>query len=178
MILDAHKKRLYQKEEKHPSRWLKELPAVVWGLRNQASHSTGVSPYFLVYGSEAILPADVAFRAPKVENYDEEQVVAVRTVDVDRAEEEHLITYVRIAKYLEGLRRYYNHNVKGHSFTVGDLVLRRKQKTEGLHKLSSPWEGPYVVKEVTRPGSYRLCDLDGIDVPNSWHIEHLIRFYP
>ena len=51
MILDALKKRLYQKEEKHPGRWLKELPAVVWGLRTQASRSTGVSPYFLVYGS-------------------------------------------------------------------------------------------------------------------------------
>jgi len=29
MILDALKKRLYLKEEKHPGRWLKELPAVV-----------------------------------------------------------------------------------------------------------------------------------------------------
>ena len=73
---------------------------------------------------------------------------------------------------------YYNRNIKGHSFAVSDLVLRRKQKTKGMHKLSSPWEGPYVVKEVTRLGSYRLCDLDGIDIPNSWHIEHLIRFYP
>ena len=113
-----------------------------------------------------------------MENYNEEQAAAVQTEDVDQAEEERLITCVRIAKYLEGLRRYYNRNVKGRSFTVGDLVLRRKQKTEGLHKLSSPWEGPYVVKEVTRPGSYRLCDLDGINVPNSWHIEHLICFYP
>ena len=112
-----------------------------------------------------MLPADVTFRAPRVENYDEEQAEAVRSEDVDRAEEERLITYVRITKYLEGLRRYYNRNIKGHSFAVGDLVLHRKQKTEGLHKLSSPWEGPYVVKEVTRPGSYRLCDLDGIDVP-------------
>ena len=43
--------------------------------------------------------------------------------------------------------------------------------------ISNAWEGPYVIKEVTRLGSYRLCDLDGIDVPNSWHIEHLIRFY-
>ena len=103
MILDALKKGLYQKEEKHPGRWLKELPAVVWGLRTQASRSTGVSPYFLVYGSEAILPADIAFRAPRVENYDEEQAVAVRIEDVDRAKEEHLITYVRTAKYLEGL---------------------------------------------------------------------------
>ena len=29
IILDALKKRLYQKEEKHPRRWHKELPAVV-----------------------------------------------------------------------------------------------------------------------------------------------------
>ena len=135
-------------------------------------------PYFLVYGSEAILPADIAFRAPRVENYDEEQATTVQTEDVDKAEEERLITCIRIAKYLEGLRRYYNQNIKGRSFVVGDLVLHRKQKTKGVHKLSSPWEGPYVVKEVTRPGSYRLCDLDGIDIPNSWHIEQLICFYP
>ena len=84
-----------------------------------------------------------------MENYDEEQAAAVRIEDVDRAKEERLITYVRTAKYLEGLRRYYNRNIKGHSFAIGDLVLRRKQKTEGMRKLSSPWEGPYVVKEVT-----------------------------
>ena len=178
MILDALKKRLYQKEEKHPGRWLKELPAIVWRLRTQASRSTGVTPYFLVYGLEAILPADIAFQAPRVENYDEEQATAIRSEDIDWAKEECLITCVRIAKYLEGLWRYYNRNVKGRSFAVGDLVLRRKQKIEGLHKLSSRWEGPYVVKEITRPGSYRLSDLEGVDVPNSWHIEHLIRFYP
>ena len=113
-----------------------------------------------------------------MEHYDEEQDAAIRTKDVDRAEEERLITCIRMTKYLEGLRRYYNHNIKGRSFAVGDLVLHRKQKTEGMHKLSSPCEGPYVVKEVTQPGSYRLCDLDRIDIPNSWHIEHLIRFYP
>ena len=85
-----------------------------------------MSPYFLVYGSEAILPADIAFRAPRVENYDEEQAIVVRTEDVDRAEEERIITYIRTTKYLQGLRRYYNRNIKGRSFAIGDLVLRRK----------------------------------------------------
>ena len=126
MILDALRKRLYKREEKHPGRWLKELSAVVWGLRTQASRSTGVSPYFLVYDSEAVLPMDIAFRAPRVEHYNEEQAAAVRTEDVDRAEEECLITCIRTAKYLEGLRRYYNRNIKGRSFAVSDLVLRRK----------------------------------------------------
>ena len=58
-----------------------------------------------------------------MENYDEEQVEAVRSEDVDRVEEERLITCVRTAKYLEGLRRYYNQNVKGRSFAIGDLIL-------------------------------------------------------
>ena len=61
-----------------------------------------MTPY-LVYGSEAKLQADITFRAPRVENYDEEQAVAVRIEDVDRAEEERLITCVFTAKYLEGL---------------------------------------------------------------------------
>ena len=72
MILGALKKRLYTNEQKHPGKWLKELPAMVWGLRTQPSHNTDISPYFMVFGSEAILPADIAIRAPKVENYNEE----------------------------------------------------------------------------------------------------------
>ena len=103
MILDALKKRLYQKEEKHMGRWLKELLAMVWGLHTQASRNTGVSPYFLVYGSKAVLFVNIAFRAPRVEHYNEEQAIAVQTEDVDRAKEEHLITCIRIVKYLEGL---------------------------------------------------------------------------
>ena len=61
MILDALKKRLYEKEQKHSSKWLKELLVVVWGLRTQPSHNTGISPYFMVFSSEAVLLADVAF---------------------------------------------------------------------------------------------------------------------
>jgi hypothetical protein len=61
MILDALNKRLYKTNDKHPRRWLKELPAMVWGLRTQPSHNTGVSLYFMVFGSEVVLPADIAF---------------------------------------------------------------------------------------------------------------------
>jgi transposase InsO family protein len=62
MILDALKKRLYKENDKTPRRWLKELPAVVWGLRTQPSRNTGASPYFMVYGAEVVLPTDIAFQ--------------------------------------------------------------------------------------------------------------------
>jgi hypothetical protein len=60
-ILDVLKKRLYRKNNKHPRRWFKELPAMVWGLRTQPSRNTGVSSYFMVFGSEAVLPVDIVF---------------------------------------------------------------------------------------------------------------------
>ena len=132
----------------------------------------------MVFDSEAILPADIVFRAPRVENYNEENSNLAWLVEVDSLDEECLVTYVWTGKYLEGLQRYYNCNVNHRFFVVGDLVLRRKQKTDGMNKLSSPWEGPFIVKVVTPPGSYRLCDMDERDVPNSWHIDLLRCFYP
>ena len=56
-----------------------------------------------MYGSEAILPANIAFWAPRVENFDEEKSVIAREEDVDSLEEERLVTCVCMAKYLEGL---------------------------------------------------------------------------
>jgi hypothetical protein len=123
MILDALKKRLYRANDKHPRRWLKELLSVVWGLRTQPSRNPGVSPYFMVFGSEAMLPADIAFQSPRVENHDEERSTEARKLEVSCAEEQCLDTYAHMAKYLEGLHRYYNRNVKDRVFMVGDLVL-------------------------------------------------------
>jgi hypothetical protein len=63
------------------------------------------------------------------------------------------------------------------SFDVSDLVLWRIQNTEGLHKLSSPWECPFSITKVTGPGSYHLQTLEGNTISNSWNIDNLCRFY-
>ena len=84
-----------------------------------------------------------------MENYNEENSEQARLVELDSLEEERLVTYVRTAKYLNDLRRYYNSSVNDQFFMVKDLVLHRKQKTDGMHKLSSPWDGPFIVKAVT-----------------------------
>ena len=80
-------------------------------------------------------------------------------------------------RYLQGVRCYHDRNIQQSSFNVGDMVLRRTQDETGLHKLNSRWEGPFIVTKVTRPGSYQLVDSEGQEVPNSWNIEHLRRFY-
>jgi hypothetical protein len=57
LIIDGLKKRLYDANTKKGGKWIHELPHVVWGLTIQPSKATGQTPFFLVYGSEAILPA-------------------------------------------------------------------------------------------------------------------------
>jgi hypothetical protein len=155
MVLDALKKRLHDAANSTGGKWIKELPNALWGLHTQPSKPTGQSPYFLVYGSEAILPADVIWNSPAVEHYDEGVSEDSRRVDIDSLEEARCAALVQSARYLEGIRRYHDRNVKERSFNVGDLVLRRIQNMKGLHKLSSPWEGPFTVAKVTGPGSYR-----------------------
>jgi hypothetical protein len=115
--------------------------------------------------------------SPAVEHYDEGVSEDSKRVDIDGLEEARCAALVQSARYLEGIRRYHDHNVKERSFNVGDLIPRRIQNTEGLHKLSSPWEGPFTVAKVTRPSSYRLQMLEGEDVNNSWNVDQLCRFY-
>jgi hypothetical protein len=59
LILTGLKPRLYEELEDYGSKWIEELPKVVWGLRTQVSRAIGYSPFFLVYGSEAVLPVDL-----------------------------------------------------------------------------------------------------------------------
>jgi hypothetical protein len=136
-----------------------------------------LSPQHLVYGSEAILPTDVIWNSPAVEHYDEGVSEDSRRVDIDNLKEARCAALVQSTRYPEGIRRYHDCNVKERSFSVGDLVLLRIQNTEGLHKLSSPWEGPFTVAKVTGPVSYRLQTLEGEDINNSWNVDQLCRFY-
>ena len=79
LIIDGLKKRIFDETSKKGGKWLTELPHVVWGLRTQPSKATGQTPFFLVYGSKAILLADIMWKSPRLEMYD--QVAAEGTVD-------------------------------------------------------------------------------------------------
>ena len=65
------------------------------------------------------------------------------------------------------------------AFNVGDLVLRLVQSNKDRHKLSPPWEGPYVITEVLHLGAYKLKTIDGKVFTNGWNIEQLLsnQFY-
>jgi hypothetical protein len=83
MVLGALKKRLHDASNTKGGKWIKELPNALWGLRTKPTKPTGQSPYFF----EAILPADVIWESPAVEQYDEGISKDRRRVDIDGLEE-------------------------------------------------------------------------------------------
>ena len=72
---------------RYRGRWIHELPLVILGLRTRPSKATGQTPFFLVYGSEAILPTDVMWKSPRLEMYDEIEADGSRQLELDTVEE-------------------------------------------------------------------------------------------
>jgi transposase InsO family protein len=69
MILQGLKPRIYNDLNKFGKRWMKEHPSVVWSLRTTSSRATGFTPFFLVYGAEAILPIDLEYGSLRTRAY-------------------------------------------------------------------------------------------------------------
>ena len=67
------KPRIFNKLNKFGRRWLTELPSVIWSLRMTPSRAMGFTPFFLVYGAEAILPTDLEYGSPRLKAYQEQQ---------------------------------------------------------------------------------------------------------
>nr|CAE05030.2 OSJNBa0044M19.17 [Oryza sativa Japonica Group]CAE05529.2 OSJNBa0053B21.3 [Oryza sativa Japonica Group] len=177
-ILKGLKTKTFNILKKHGDSWIEELPAVLWANRTTPSRATGETPFFLVYGAEAVLPSKLTLRSPRATMYCEADQDQLRRDDLDYLEERRRRAALRAARYQQSLRRYHQRHVRARSLYVDDLVLRRVQTRAGLSKLSPMWEGPYRVIGVPRLGSVRLATGDGTELPNPWNIEHLRRFYP
>jgi hypothetical protein len=59
------------------------------------------------------------------------------------------------------------------------------QDKKGMHKLSPPWEGPFVIDRVLGNDSYYLVDIRGdgtsqpeeVEVERPWNVNLLCHFY-
>jgi hypothetical protein len=124
MILQGLKPRIYNDLNKFGRRWMKELPSVVWSLRMTPSRATGFTPFFLVYGAEAILPINLEYGSPRMKAYDDRSNQTNREDSLDQMEEARDTTLLHSAWYQQSLRRYHARGVRSQDLQVGDLVLR------------------------------------------------------
>jgi hypothetical protein len=129
---------------------------VLWSLQTTPNAATQETPFFLVHGTEDVLPVEITHKAPRIMAYDETTSTEVLQDDVDALDKARDVALARATQYQQSLQNYHSSRVCPWSFIVGDLVLRVKQ--DGHGKLESPWVGPYIVTEVILGGAYRLQD--------------------
>jgi hypothetical protein len=151
---------------------------VVWSLRTTPSRATGFSPFFLVYAAEAILPIDLEYSSPRTKAYDDRSNHTSREDSLDQLEEARDMALLHSARYQQSLRRYHARGVRSRDFQVGELVLRLRQDARGRHKHTPPWEGPFIIAKILKPGTYKLANDQGEVYSNTWNIQQLRRSYP
>jgi transposase InsO family protein len=109
MILEVLRKKVFDKNEKLAGNWIREQPNVVWSLRTQPSRALhGNTPLFMVYGSKAVLPADLTFGAPRLVFENIAEAEATRLEEIDVLQEERLNVFIRSARYQQTLRSYHD----------------------------------------------------------------------
>jgi hypothetical protein len=95
LILQGLKPRIFDQLKKFTARWVEELPAVLWSLRTTPNHSTALTPFFLTYESEAVLPSDLDCGAPRVNDFDSATAATAQRDAMDLLEEARLTTINR-----------------------------------------------------------------------------------
>jgi hypothetical protein len=156
-------------------KWPDELVKVIWNHNTVVSRSTWFTLFKLLFGDEAITPEEV-------------RIGSIRTLASAKDEDACKITKgtiegVRlqaidhINKYQAERIKWRDKKVRLKNINPGHLVLRRVANPNIMGKLQLKWEGPFLVISSSRPGSYRLKDMDGNDVPRSWNADELWRYY-
>ena len=82
-ILKGLKPRLMIPLQRTSGCWVEELPSVLWSINTTANRSTGYTPFFMVYGAEAVLPSDIRHDSPRVAAYVEANSEKARQDVVD-----------------------------------------------------------------------------------------------
>jgi hypothetical protein len=103
LILAGIKPRLVEPLERSGGCWVEELPSVLWSLCTTPNRSVGFTPFFLVYGAEAVLPTDIEFDAPRVVQYTEKQAKEAREDGVDLLKEAREQVLARSVLYQQQL---------------------------------------------------------------------------
>ena len=108
MVLQGLKSRIFNRLNKFGARWVTELPSVLWSLRTTPSRATGYTPFFMVCGSEAVLPTDLDYGAPRIRAYDEQGAKASHEDAMDQLDEARDVALLRLAKYQLALQWYHS----------------------------------------------------------------------
>ncbi|XP_070042729.1 uncharacterized protein [Nicotiana tomentosiformis] len=162
--------------------WPEKLPFALLGYRTTDHTSTGATPYLLVYGTEAVIPAEVEIPSLRII-----QEAKLSDVEWIRSHYEQLalidgkrmnaVCYGQL--YHHRMSKAFKKMVRPRRFTPGQLVLKLifPHQDEVKGNFSPNWQGPYMVNRVLTGGELILAEMDGEIWPNPINSDAVKRYY-
>nr|GEV21872.1 reverse transcriptase domain-containing protein [Tanacetum cinerariifolium] len=159
--------------------WIEKLPHVLWAHRTMIKSSHGDTPFFLTYGTKAVILAK-----SKMPTYHTAVVNAVHNneelrLNLDLPEERRECAAIHEVEAKLKMRKYYTTRVRGVTFRPEDFVYRSNEASHAMKrgKLGPKWEGPHKVTEALGDGAYRLRSMNGTVLPRTWNVANLEKSY-
>ncbi|XP_055835250.1 uncharacterized protein LOC129903732 [Solanum dulcamara] len=162
--------------------WHEILPYALLGYRKTIRTLIGATPYLLVYGTEAVIPAKVEIPSLRII-----QEAELSNADWVHNQIEHfaLIDEKRMNVVFHGqlykkrMTHAFNKRVRPRTFEVGQLVLKHifSHQDEYKGKFAPNWQGPYMVRKVLSEGALILSEMDGQEWPKPINSDAVKRYY-
>nr|GEW82526.1 hypothetical protein [Tanacetum cinerariifolium] len=111
--------------------WVEELPHVLWAHRTMIKSSHGDTPFLLIYGTEAVIPAKIGmptYRTAAVDVVHNDEELRLNLDLLERRER----AAIREAKAKLKMTKYYNARVRGVAFRPGDFVYRSNDASHAV----------------------------------------------
>jgi hypothetical protein len=156
-------------------KWPDDLIKVVWNHNTVVSRSTSFTLLKLLFGDEAITPKEARMGSIRTLASAKDEENCKITKDTIEGTELQVVDHIN--KYQAETIKWRYRKVRLKNIKPGHLVLRRVANLDTVGKLQLKWGGPFLVVSSSRPGSYRLKDMDGNDIPRSWNVDELRRYY-
>ena len=165
----------------------KFLPLVLFADRISTKRTTGYSPYEIVFGQRAVLPLDLEMESFLGVDWDKvsstSDLLVARSRQLERSEETRQVAYEKMMKARRESIQYWENKNSSRLRTPlnpGDLVLayNRSLEVQWGKLFSNRWNGPYLVVEQVRGGSYILSELDGTLLARRFSADQVKRFFP
>jgi hypothetical protein len=143
-------KKMLQENKKS---WHNKLVHALWADRLTTKRSIGMSPYQLVYGTDAVFPTSLGVPVMKLlqevqaEPNDTQRRIN-QMIQLQQSREE---VYNQTQVIQESIKKVFDRRTKEDDFKLGDLVLKWDSRNEdkGKHgKFDNLWKGPYIIQAL------------------------------
>ena len=168
--------------------WTRHWAAVLFADRTTAKRPTGMTPYRILFGQEAVFPIELEVPTWATQAWDRVlstgDLLLARARQIERRDHDMEEAVERLKRMRMENKDYFDslHQIRFEPLKENDMVLLhntvKNADLSSSNTLRFRWLGPYRVHRDNGNGSYIIKELDGTVLSDSTAGNRLKRFHP